>query len=52
VFTLILTDDDVRIQIQPDDIPHFVNKQRIVRQCERVDAIRLQRKRLPNARHA
>ena len=31
-----------RIQIQPDDVPHFFDQQRIIRQLERLGPMRLQ----------
>ena len=39
-----------RIEIQPDDVAHLFHKLRVRRQLERVDAMRLQTKRLPDAR--
>ena len=37
-------------EIQADDVAHFVHKLRVRRQLERVEAMRLQPKRLPDAR--
>src|SRR6266853_2822710 len=37
------------IEIQPDDVAHFVDEQRIFRELERIDPMRLQRKRLPDS---
>ena len=39
-----------RMQIQPDDVAHFVDEQRILRQLERLGPMRLQRERFPDAR--
>ncbi len=39
-----------RVQIQPNDVTHFVDKQRILRQLEGVHAMRLQGKGLRDAR--
>jgi len=40
-----------RMQVQPDDIADFVDQQRIFRELERFGAMRVQRERLPDARH-
>jgi hypothetical protein len=37
-----------RIQIQPDDVPHFVDEQRVVRQFEGLTPMRLQAEGAPN----
>jgi hypothetical protein len=39
-----------RIQIQPDDVAHFLDKLRVGRQLERLQAMRLQAERPPDAR--
>jgi AraC-like DNA-binding protein/CheY-like chemotaxis protein len=39
-----------RAEVQPDDVAHLVDEQRILRQLKRVDAVRLQGKRLPDPR--
>ena len=31
------------VEVEPDDVAHFVDKQRVVRQLEVFDAVRLQR---------
>jgi MacB-like periplasmic core domain/FtsX-like permease family len=38
-----------RTQIQPDDVPHLVNEQRVLREFEGLDPVRLQRESLPDA---
>ena len=40
-----------RVQIQPDDVDDFLGKLRIVRDLERLGAMRLQAIRLPHAMH-
>jgi len=35
------------IEGEPDDVPDFVNEQRVLRQLERLDPMRLQRERPP-----
>src|SRR5262249_60064272 len=40
-----------RIQIQPDNVPYFVDEEGIARQLERLRAMRLQAKRAPDAAH-
>src|SRR5262249_23112747 len=37
-----------RIQIQPDNVANFLHQQRIVRELERLAAMRLQPERVPN----
>ena len=39
-----------RTEIQPDDVAHLLDKLRVRRQLERVEAMRLQPERLPDAR--
>ena len=38
-------------QIQPDDIPHLVNEQRVLREFEGLEPVRRQREGLPDAGH-
>ena len=38
-----------RIQIEPDDVAHFLDQQRIVRQLKRLGPMRLQAEGVPNA---
>ena len=40
-----------RIQIQPDNVADFLDKLRVGRQFERIDAMRLQPERLPDSRN-
>lgn len=39
-----------RMQVQPDDVPHFVDEERVLRQFERLGPMRLQREGFPDAR--
>ncbi len=40
-----------RIEVEPDDVTHLVDKQRIVGQLESLAAVRLQRERFPDPLH-
>ena len=40
-----------RMKVEPDDVAHLLDEQRILRERERLGAMRLQRKGLPNAGH-